>query len=150
MHSKYFCFTVRFENIITWTSLVTTISTCCTSIIHLSEKFFFHDWAWKIFAVYIIRQTSLTVRLKNKILWGLSVTAIIHLKRKYLLFEIRLLWFWNHGMVHACLYVSCLCIYCFLHYELFIFLILIHIVIYSWLWYIVEMMLSSKKKFSVY
>ena len=48
---------------------------------------------------------------------------------KYLLFDVRLLLFWNHGMVHACLHISCLCIYCFSHYTFFIFLISILIVI---------------------
>ena len=60
------------------------------------------------------------------------------------MFNIRLIWFWNHGMVHACLYISCLCIYCFLNYALFIFLISILIAIYSWLYYIVKKILRSK------
>ena len=38
VHSKYFRLTVRLESIIPWRSLVTTIYTCCTSIIHLSEN----------------------------------------------------------------------------------------------------------------
>ena len=46
--------------------LYPTMYTCCTSIIHL-------------FAVHLNRPTSLMVRLKNKVLWGL-VTAVIHLK----------------------------------------------------------------------
>ena len=57
---------------------------------------------------------------------------------KHCLFDIRLLWFWNHGMVHACLCISFLCIYYFLHYILFTFLINISIAIYSWLYYLVE------------
>ena len=40
VHSKYFCLTVRLENIIPWRLLVTTIYTCCISIIHLSENIF--------------------------------------------------------------------------------------------------------------
>ena len=39
----------------------------------------FHSFAWKHFAVYLIRQTRLMFRLKNMILWGLSIAAIIHL-----------------------------------------------------------------------
>ena len=38
------------------------------------------------------------------------------------MFDIRLLWFWNHDIVNACLYISCFCIYCFLHYIFYIFL----------------------------
>ena len=41
--------------------------------------------------------------------------------------DIRTLSFWNHGMLHACLYISCFCIHCFLHYTLFTFLISIAI-----------------------
>ena len=147
VHTKYFCLTVRPENI-PWRLLVTTIYTCCTSIIKLSGNNLFQGLAWKHFAVYIIRKANLTVRLKNMILWGLSVTIIIHLthyspvllfytpenigkplgflmfsggiekqhwvvmgwSEKFLLFDIMQLWFWNHGMVHVCLYISCLCI----------------------------------------
>ena len=44
------------------------IYNCCTSIILLSENsFLFHGLAWKRFAVFIIRQSSLSVRLKNMI-----------------------------------------------------------------------------------
>ena len=44
------------------------------------KYFLIHSLAWKHFPVYLIRQTSLTVRLKNTILCGLSVTSIIQLK----------------------------------------------------------------------
>ena len=130
VHSKYFCWTVRLENFTPWILLVTTIYTCCKSITHLTENIFcFMARLENIFAVYIIRQTSLTARLKNMILWGLSVRAIIHLKRK-----VSFIWY-QAAVILKPWYGACLLIYImplyilFLHYTLFIFLISIHIVI---------------------
>ena len=92
--------------------------------------FLFHCLAWKHFTVYIIRetsyiigQTSLMVRLKTWFCEDYRSQQLLTQSEKYLLLDIRPLWFWNHGMVHAWLYISCLCMYCFLHYTFFIFLI---------------------------
>ena len=65
VHSKYFSLMVWLENIISWRLSVTTIYTCCTSIIHLSKNILFHGSTWKHFAVYPVRQTSLMVRFKK-------------------------------------------------------------------------------------
>ena len=112
VYNKHFCLTVRLENI-PWRLLVTTIYTWCTSIMHWSENIFcFVTWPENIL------QFSLTVRLKNMILGDCQSQELLTYSEKHLLFNIRLLWFWNHGMVHVCLYI-CLCIYCFLHYTLF-------------------------------
>ena len=74
--------------------------------------FLFHCLAWKHFTVYIIRetsyiigQTSLMVRLKNMILWGLSVTAITHSKWK-----VSFTWY-QAAMILKPWYGACLVIY---------------------------------------
>ena len=99
VYSKHFCLTVRLEKI-PWRLLVTTIYTWCTSIMHWSENIFcFVAWSENIL------QFSLTVRLKNMILGNCQCQELLTYSEKHLLFNIRLLWFWNHGMVHVCLYI---------------------------------------------
>ena len=148
VHSKYFCLTVRLECIIPWRSLVTTIYTCCTSIIHLSKKYIlFHGFAWKHFTVNLIRQTSLWTDVKTQFCRDYWSQQLFNWNKKYLLFAIRLLWFWNHGMVYACFYIYIyiyICIYCFLYYALFIFLISILI---AYFLYIIKKILSSERFF---
>ena len=119
VHSRYFCLTVKLENI-PWRLLVTTIYICCTSIIHLRGNIFcFMVWLENILQfIFLGYQAAMVLKL----------------------------WY------GACLliYISCLCIYYFLHYALFIFLISILIVIYSWLCYTVKKILHCKIFFSVY
>ena len=112
VHSKYFCWTVRLENFTPWILLVTTIYTCCKSIIHLTENIFcFMARLENIFAVYIIRQTSLTARLKNMILWGLSV-SYYSLKKKSIFYLISgccdfetMVWCMLAYIYHAFVYI---------------------------------------------
>ena len=103
--ANIFVLTVKLENVIPREIIG------CNNIYLLCKNTFecknvlFQGSTWKKFAYYIIRQTSLTVRLKNMILWGLSLTAIIHLKWK-----VSFIWY-HAAMDLKPWYGTCLLIY---------------------------------------
>ena len=92
-------------------------------VVHVSynwvKEFLLNGLAWKHFAVYIMRRASLTARLKNMILWGISITTIIHLKWK-----VFFVWY-QAAMILKPWYCECLLIYImFLYILLFTLYIL--------------------------
>ena len=77
VHSKYFCLMVRLENI-PWRLLVTTIYTCCTSVIHLSENIFcFMAW----------RENILQLLLSGKSVWRSGLQTWFQVNKNFRFFR---------------------------------------------------------------
>ena len=114
--ANIFVLTVRLENIIPREIIgYNNIYLLCKYYSLECKNVLFQGSTWKKFACYVIRQTSLTVRLKNMILLGLSLTAIIHLKWK-----VSFIWY-QAAMISKLWYGACLLIYImYLYILLFI------------------------------
>ena len=74
VHSKYYCLTVRLENIIPWRLLVTTMYSCYIGVIHLCENIFcFMAWLENI----------LQFILSGKPVWRSGLKSVSHLPKKF-------------------------------------------------------------------
>ena len=104
--ANIFVLTVRLENIIPREIIgYNNIYLLCKYYSLECKNVLLQGSTWKKFACYVIRQTSLTVRLKNMILLGLSLRAIIHLKWK-----VSFIWY-QAAMILKPWYGACLLIY---------------------------------------
>ena len=88
------------------------IYTSCTSIIHLSENTFcFLAWLENILLFILWGKPVWLSDLKTWFCGEYQSEQLFTSNEKYLLLDIRLLWFWNPGMVNACLYILFMSLY---------------------------------------